>query len=170
MKSERAMERRRFLKGTLGAAGLVALSGCDNLTQSSWFPAPLGKSEKPTEGVQRAVTPSDALAKEYGVVYISAVFPANGNTDPGTEAYSAHLGQNFAIMDVGIGGLGEDAEKLVAGRAERAAISDADHSPRLRRRVERHRETDRSADRRSHAPGRAVAECPLCRIPLCRCG
>jgi len=34
MKHERAIERRRFLKGTLGAASLVALSGCDNLTQS----------------------------------------------------------------------------------------------------------------------------------------
>ena len=37
MKHERAMERRQFLKGTLGAASLVALAGCDNLAQSRWF-------------------------------------------------------------------------------------------------------------------------------------
>ena len=39
MKHERAMERRQFLKGTLGVASLVTLAGCDNLTQSSWFPS-----------------------------------------------------------------------------------------------------------------------------------
>ena len=53
MKHERAMERRQFLKGTLGAASLVALAGCDNLTQSSWFPSILNKAEKLTERVQR---------------------------------------------------------------------------------------------------------------------
>jgi hypothetical protein len=63
MKHERAMERRQFLKGTVGAASLVALSGCDNLTQSSWFPSILNKAERLTEAVQRAVTPRDALAK-----------------------------------------------------------------------------------------------------------
>ena len=41
VKHERAMERRQFLKETLGAASLVALAGCDNLTQSSWFPSVL---------------------------------------------------------------------------------------------------------------------------------
>jgi hypothetical protein len=76
------MERRGFLKGTLGAASLVALAGCDNLTQSSWFPSILNKTEKLTERVQRAVTPTNALAREYGDADISKVFPANGNTDP----------------------------------------------------------------------------------------
>ena len=96
MKSERAMERRRFLKGTLGAASLVAISGCDNLTQSSWFPSILSKAERWTETVQRAVTPKDALAKEYGVADISKIFPANGNTDPGTEQYAEHVARSFS--------------------------------------------------------------------------
>ena len=60
---ERAMERRGFLKGTLGAASLVALAGCDKLTQSSWFPSILSQTEKLTERVQRASTPANALAK-----------------------------------------------------------------------------------------------------------
>lgn len=60
---KRSMERRQFLKGTVGAASLVALSGCDNLTQSSWLPNILSKAEQLTEVVQRAVTPRDALAK-----------------------------------------------------------------------------------------------------------
>jgi DMSO/TMAO reductase YedYZ molybdopterin-dependent catalytic subunit len=103
--NKRTIERRGFLKGTLGATSLVALSGCDNLTQSSWFPSILSKAEKLTEAVQRAVTPRDALAKEYSPADISKIFPANGNTDPGTEAYAEHLAQNFFEWTVEVVGL-----------------------------------------------------------------
>ena len=64
MKHERAMKRRQFLKGTFGAASLVAFAGSDNLTHSSWVPSILNKTEKLTERVQRAITPTNALAKE----------------------------------------------------------------------------------------------------------
>lgn len=104
MKPER-MERRRFLKGTLGAAGLVALSGCDTLTQSSWFPGILGKAERLTEAVQRAITPRDALAQEYRAADISTIFPANGNTDPGTEEYAEHVAQGFSEWTLEVVGL-----------------------------------------------------------------
>lgn len=105
MKQEHAMERRGFLKGTVGAASLLALAGCDNLTQSSWFPSILQKAEKLTERVQRAVTQANALAKEYGEADISRVFPANGNTDPGTQDYAEMAQNNFAEWDVMIDGL-----------------------------------------------------------------
>jgi hypothetical protein len=96
MRTEQAIERRRFLKGSLGAASLVVLSGCDNLTRSSWFSAILSKTEKLTEAVHRIFTPRDALAKEYGETDISKNFPANGNTDPGTAQYAEHVAQNFS--------------------------------------------------------------------------
>jgi DMSO/TMAO reductase YedYZ molybdopterin-dependent catalytic subunit len=105
MKHERAMERRQFLKGALGVASLVALAGCDNLTQSSWFPSILNKTEKLTERAQRAVTPANALAKEYGDADISRVFPANGNTDPGTVDYAGHVAKNFSEWAVEVSGL-----------------------------------------------------------------
>ena len=105
MKSERAIERRRFLKSTMSAASLVALAGCDNLTQGSWFPSILSKAERLTEVVQRAITPWDALAKEYDERDISKVFPANGNTDPGTEQYAEHVGQHFAEWTLSVVGL-----------------------------------------------------------------
>jgi len=105
MKHEGAMERRAFLKGTVGAASLVALAGCDNLTQSSWFPGILGKAQGLTEAVQRAVTPAHALAKEYSEADISAVFPANGNTDPGTQDYYEMVRNHFADWDVMVDGL-----------------------------------------------------------------
>lgn len=102
---ERAMERRQFLKGTIGVASLVALAGCDNLTQSSWFPSILHKTEKLTDRVQRTVTPANALAKEYSESDVSKVFPANGNTDPGTAEYADHVEQNFAEWNLEIVGL-----------------------------------------------------------------
>ena len=105
MKHERAMARRGFLKGTVGAVSLVALAGCDNLTQSSWFPSILQKAEKLTEAVQRAITPANAMAKEYSETDISAVFPANGNTDPGTQDYHGMAQINFADWEVLIDGL-----------------------------------------------------------------
>ncbi len=105
MKHERAMERRGFLKGTVGVASLMALSGCDNLTQSSWFPEILHKAEKLTDLIQRAITPINALAKEYSEADISRVFPANGNTDPGTQDYAEMAQTDFANWVVTVDGL-----------------------------------------------------------------
>ena len=105
MKPARAMKRRQFLKGTLGAASLVTLAGCDNLTQSGWFPSLLGLTEKFTDRVQRAITPANALGKEYTEADVSAVFPANGNTDPGTQDYDDMLRNDFADWQVTIDGL-----------------------------------------------------------------
>ena len=105
MKRDTAMMRRQFIKGVAGTAGLVALAGCDNLTQSGWFPGVLNKAEKLTELAQRAVTPANAMAREYSEVDISKVFPANGNTDPGTQDYDDMLRNNFAGWEVTINGL-----------------------------------------------------------------
>ncbi len=107
MKYSNAMKRRQFLKGALGTASLVGLAGCDNLTQSSWFPGMLHRAEKFTELVQRAITPATALAKEYADSDVSRVFPANGNTDPGTAAYAAHAEHDFVQWRVEVAGLVE---------------------------------------------------------------
>jgi DMSO/TMAO reductase YedYZ molybdopterin-dependent catalytic subunit len=89
----------------LGAASLVALAGCDNLTQSNWVSSILHKTEKLTDRAQRAITPANALAKEYSAADVSNVFPANGNTDPGTADYAVHMEQNYAKWNVEIVGL-----------------------------------------------------------------
>ncbi len=105
MKLESSMKRRQFLKGAAGTASLVAIAGCDNLTQSGWFPSILHKTEKLTERVQRAITPTNALAKEYGEQDVSKVFPANGTTDPGTDRYAEHVAKRFSEWTVEVGGL-----------------------------------------------------------------
>ncbi len=104
MKTGRRIARRGVLKGALGAVGLVGLAGCDNLTQSRWFSSILQMAEGVTEGIQRAITPIGALATEYREEDISRVFPANGNIDPGTEAYAVMAAGDFAGWEVLIDG------------------------------------------------------------------
>jgi len=104
MNPKHEVKRRQFLKGALGATGVIALAGCDNLTQSDWFPELLSQAEKLTELAQRAVTPAGAMAKEYSEADISAVFPANGNIDPGTQDYADRAREEFARWEVRIDG------------------------------------------------------------------
>jgi DMSO/TMAO reductase YedYZ molybdopterin-dependent catalytic subunit len=107
MNPKQKVKRRQLLKGALGATGVIALAGCDKLTQSGWFPELLSQAEKLTELVQRAVTPASAMAKEYSEADISAVFPANGNIDPGTQDYAEMVREEFARWEVRIDGLVE---------------------------------------------------------------
>ena len=62
----------------------------------------LNKAEL-TEAVQRVI-PREAL-QEYREADISKIFPANGNTDPGTEQYAEHVVQNFSAWTLEVVGL-----------------------------------------------------------------
>lgn len=97
--------RRQLLKAAAGAAGIMASSGCDDLSRSEWVRQMLGHTEAWTERVQRALTPANALAKEYEERDISAVFPPNGNTHPGTSDYVAKAEHDFVDWQVGVTGL-----------------------------------------------------------------
>ncbi len=80
--------RRRFLaRGALGGAGALLLGGCDRLAGTSWFAALLDGSEAFTEAAQRAITPNDALAREYPASAIAPAFRPNGSTNPQDDAY-----------------------------------------------------------------------------------
>src|SRR5262249_29387197 len=52
MKRRTELSRRRFFERTLGAAGALALSGCDALSQTQWFPKLLATGEALSEAVQ----------------------------------------------------------------------------------------------------------------------
>jgi DMSO/TMAO reductase YedYZ molybdopterin-dependent catalytic subunit len=105
MTNQRLIDRRRFLKGTVGAASLLALAGCDNLSQSPWFTGLLHSTEKITRRAQRTLTRENAIAREYTEADLSSIFPANGNIDPGTTDYNAHVQSNFADWSLEVGGL-----------------------------------------------------------------
>ncbi|MGQ0811082.1 MAG: molybdopterin-binding protein [Nitrospiraceae bacterium] len=105
MANHRLIDRRRFVTGTLQAAGLLLLAGCDNLSVNAWFTGLLSRTEQLTRRAQRTLTAASAMAKEYTESDLSSVFPANGNIDPGTEVYRAMVHNNFADWRLEIGGL-----------------------------------------------------------------
>ncbi len=106
-KPQTRIDRRRFLSGAVQAASLLALAGCDSLTQSEWFPSLLGKTEKLTKKAQRALSSKRAMAREYTEADRSTVFPANGNSDPANPDYQAMVMKGFADWKLEIGGLVE---------------------------------------------------------------
>jgi DMSO/TMAO reductase YedYZ molybdopterin-dependent catalytic subunit len=105
MRNRMSINRRRFLVGALQAASLMVVTGCDNLTQSSWLPSLFSNTEKLTRWAQRTLTSREALAKEYTETDISKVFPANGTSDPDTPRYTAYARDNFVTWTLEIGGL-----------------------------------------------------------------
>lgn len=102
---DRPLNRRRLLTRGLQAAGLLVLTGCDGLTTNDTFRGFLGNTEKLTRRVQRALTPKDALAREYTDADLSAVFPANGNTDPNNRAYDELAANGFSDWRLFVTGL-----------------------------------------------------------------
>jgi DMSO/TMAO reductase YedYZ molybdopterin-dependent catalytic subunit len=107
MNNPKPIDRRRFLSGAVQAASLLALAGCDNLSRSDWFPSLLSNTEKLTKKAQRALSPKKAMAREYTEADRSAVFPANGNSNPENADYQAMVTKGFADWKLEIGGLVE---------------------------------------------------------------
>ena len=97
---------RRRLIGSLGAgAGGLLLAGCDKIGASKTGQALLGLGEKATFSAQRLVSDRAALAPEYGASDMSPFFRTNGNRDPGTPEYAAHVADGFADWRLVVDGL-----------------------------------------------------------------
>jgi DMSO/TMAO reductase YedYZ molybdopterin-dependent catalytic subunit len=99
------IDRRRFIARALQIGGLLLFAGCDNLSETDWFPRILGGAEGLTRRVQRLITPRRAMAREYSEADRSAVFPTNGAIDPGTPEYAALVENGFADWRLKVGGL-----------------------------------------------------------------
>lgn len=97
---------RRRLIGSLGAgAGGLLLAGCDKIGASQTGQALLGLGEKATFSAQRLVSDRAALAPEYSASDMSPFFRTNGNRNPGTPEYAAHVANNFADWQLVVDGL-----------------------------------------------------------------
>jgi DMSO/TMAO reductase YedYZ molybdopterin-dependent catalytic subunit len=104
--------RRRFLARALGAAGALALSGCDALSRTAWFPRVLGTGEKLTEAAQRLIAPRRAMAQEFGAADLSPSFRSNGTSMPASAQYAALARGGFADYRLEVGGLVEKPANL----------------------------------------------------------
>ena len=95
--------RRHFLAASAAAASALALSGCDNLSRSTWFPRILDAAEPLNEAVAKLIG-RRAMAQEFTEVDLSPEFRSNGTADPGTEQYNAWVANGFSDYRLAVGG------------------------------------------------------------------
>ena len=100
-------ERRRFLGRLAIASGAALLAGCDKLAANGSFRRLLALADRPTDLALQALTPDDALVREYTEADISVVFKANGSINPKTPEYLALVADDFANYRLKVGGLVE---------------------------------------------------------------
>ena len=101
------LDRRRFVARVAGGTTALLLGACDKLSNSEWFPQVLDSAETVDKTVQRAITGSRALAREYTEADISAAFKSNGTSDPDDAAYQELAKNNFADWRLELSGLVE---------------------------------------------------------------
>jgi DMSO/TMAO reductase YedYZ molybdopterin-dependent catalytic subunit len=112
MKPYARTSRRRFLARTVGAAGALALSGCDALSRTEWFPRVLGAGERLSEAAHHLITPRKAMAQEFGEADRSPEFRSNGTAMPNDARYRALAAAGFADYRLEVGGLVEQPASL----------------------------------------------------------
>jgi DMSO/TMAO reductase YedYZ molybdopterin-dependent catalytic subunit len=110
MKLHARTSRRRFLARSLGAAGALALSGCDALSRTEWFPKVLATGEKLSQAAQHLLTPRKAMAQEFGEADLSPQFRSNGTAMPNNMRFRALAAGGFADYRLEVAGLVEQPE------------------------------------------------------------
>jgi DMSO/TMAO reductase YedYZ molybdopterin-dependent catalytic subunit len=104
--------RRRFLTRALGAAGTLALGGCERLSQTEWFPKALSVGQTASSAVAHAVTSRKSMAQEFTEADRSPTFRSNGTAEPDTDEYRALSAKAFADYRLEVGGLVEKPVSL----------------------------------------------------------
>jgi len=105
MSNEARLSRRGLMARLLAGAGVVALAGCEKLSETTWFPRVLGLGEKVTYGVHRLILPRKAMAQEFTEADLSPDFRGNGTLMPNNPAYQALAAGSFADYRLEVGGL-----------------------------------------------------------------
>ena len=107
MNDDNKLDRRSLMTRLLAGAGVVVLSGCEKLSQTSWFPHVMGLGEKVTYKVQRLILPRKAMAQEFSESDLSPQFRSNGTAVPNNPVYAAMAAKGFADYRLKVGGLVE---------------------------------------------------------------
>lgn len=112
MKNRAELSRRRFLARAVGATSALALSGCDALSNTEWFPKVLGTGERLTEVVQHLIASRQAMAQEFTEGDLSPTFRSNGTEMPASPEYAALAAGGFDAYRLEVGGLVEKPASL----------------------------------------------------------
>lgn len=99
------LDRRRILALGGATVGAALLSGCDRLSQTPWFRDVIGSANAVSQGSQRVLISSAALAREFGEADISKEFRANGTVQPREPEYLQLMQENFVSWRLDVGGL-----------------------------------------------------------------
>ena len=107
MGDENRLNRRSLLARLLAGAGAAALSGCQRLSETTWFPKVLGVGETATYKIQRLVLTRKAMAQEFAAADLSPQFRSNGTAMPNNQAYAALAAGGFLDYRLEVAGLVE---------------------------------------------------------------
>jgi len=107
MSNDDKLTRRSLMTRLLAGSSLVVLSGCEKLSETTWFPKVLGLGEKATYKIQRLVLSRKAMAQEFREVDLSPQFRSNGTSMPDNPAYMALAAKGFTDYRLEVGGLVE---------------------------------------------------------------
>ena len=97
------LSRRDWLFRTSAVAGAAALSGCEKLSRTSWFPDVLSAGEKASAAVHKSLA-RKAMAQEFSASDLSPDFRSNGTADPATPEYRALVANNFGAWTLQVDG------------------------------------------------------------------
>ena len=104
MSHDDKLTRRGLMKRLLAGASVLALGGCERLSESTWFPKVLSLGEKATHKAQRLIVPRKAMAQEFPASDLSPEFRSNGTAMPNNPAYMALAAKGFTDFRLRIGG------------------------------------------------------------------
>ena len=146
MHKRKVINRRRLMIRAAEIAGAaLMLGGCDRLAGDDTTKAILASAERLTAHVQRLVSPAQSLAREYAEAELSPEFRANGTVDPDDDGYQEQSAKGFADWSLRFRRSRRASGQIFARRFARAAVAHANHSPRLRGRLELYRKMERCA-------------------------
>ena len=107
MKDDHSLTRRTLLARMFAGACTVTLAGCDQLSQTTWYPKVLSLGELANRRAQRLILPRKAVAQEFPEAERSPEFRSNGTSRPRNPEFLALSNNGFADYRLEVGGLVE---------------------------------------------------------------
>src|SRR5271157_3556141 len=107
MGNDNKLTRRSLMTRLLAGASVLVLSGCEKLSETTWFPKLLGLGEKATYKIQRLIMPRKAIAQEFTEADLSPQFRSNGTSMPDNPIYKKLADRVFKDYRLEVGGLVE---------------------------------------------------------------
>jgi DMSO/TMAO reductase YedYZ molybdopterin-dependent catalytic subunit len=107
MSDNSSITRRGLMMRLLTGVGLIALSGCEKLSETTWFPKALCLGEKVTYKVHRLILPRKAMAQEFTEADLSPHFRSNGTSIPDNRLYKELAANGFEQYRLEVDGLVE---------------------------------------------------------------